>query len=96
MAPNHPHKEPSDHSSPEQGKINPDLPDWCLVGRWISNKPICFHATRYRLAHLWMPDHQMDALLTEKNVSSFSSMIRAKWNEIYKQDLGTLINTLAY
>lgn len=67
MASNHPQKESTDHSPPEQGKINPDLLDYCLVGRWLSNKPIRFHATCNRLGHLWKPDHHMDAFLTENN-----------------------------
>jgi len=67
MASNHPQKESTDPSPPEQGKINPDLLDCYLAGRWLSNKPICFHATRNRLADLWKPDHKMDAFLTENN-----------------------------
>lgn len=55
------------HSQPEQGQINPDLLDCCLVGRWLSNKPIRFHATRNRLSHLWQPEKKMDVALTENN-----------------------------
>ena len=55
------------HSQPEHGQNNLDLLDCCLVGRWLSNKPIRFHATRTRLSHLWQPEKKMDAALTENN-----------------------------
>ena len=67
MATNQPQNSPAAHTQPEQGRINPDLLDCCLVGRLLSNKPIRFIATRNRLASLWQPDKQMDTILTETN-----------------------------
>jgi len=70
------------HSQPEQGQINPDLLDCCLVGRWLSKKPIRFHATRNRLSQLWQPDKQMDASLTENNCFLFQSFDKGEMERV--------------